>query len=370
MPLTFIHAADFHIGADLNRFGQAREKLRQAQFQALEKTLQYAADEKAAFVLICGDLFDSRRPSPGIVRRTEEIFSSFPDIPIYIIPGTHDFISENSIYAGPGNFGGNNVFIFRDPENSPQHLPEFDCCLYCKPNHSNRSTISPIAGLHRGGQGRFHIGMAHGSLCLGHPGLENDFPITPDEIEKSELDYLALGHWHSRRVEKFGKTTTAYPGIGQPLSWSDPSEGAILLVRLQDTGDVETSPRPVSTITFREIRATIYHPREISDLLEKVTDFNTVVKLALKYSDTLEETLETEKIIKEASSRYLLVQTEDKNSTKRPVSIHTPDKINEQFIEAFKAELTRMKDADSPERSELYRKAAELGITIITGEEK
>jgi len=370
MPLTFIHAADFHLGADLRRFGPARQRLEQAQFLALERTIQFAADEKAAFVLICGDLFDRRQPSPGVIQKAVEILSSRHAIPIYIIPGTHDFLGDNAIYTGQSNWAGENVVILNNPQLSPYPIPEADCGLYFRPNRSNRSTTSPINGLKRSGKAGFHIGLAHGSLCLGHPGLENDFPIDPREIEKSDFDYLALGHWHKSRVEKFGRTVAAYPGISQPLSWSDPPEGEILLVRLEDTGEATTSPRSVSTVAFREIKATIYHPRELVRLLEKVVNPDTVVKLSLDYSDKLKEAREIDKIVKEASSRYLLVQSESHNTDKLPVSFNTPDKINEQFTEAFKAELARMQEADSSERSELYRKAVELGIAIITGEER
>jgi predicted phosphodiesterase len=42
--------------------------------------------------------------------------------------------------------------------------------------------------------------------------------ITPNEIEESQLDYLALGHVHVFSIMKHGKTIAAYPGspnIGQ-----------------------------------------------------------------------------------------------------------------------------------------------------------
>jgi hypothetical protein len=51
------------------------------------------------------------------------------------------------------------------------------------------------------------------------------------------------------------------------------------------------------------------------------------------------------------------------------VAAETGD-CNEQLIEAFEAELTRLREADSLERSVLYEKAAELGGLIIKGQSR
>jgi exonuclease SbcD len=370
MSLVFIHAADFHLGADLRRFGDAREKLEQAQFAALEKTLNEAVANRAAFVIICGDLFDRRNPRPSVIRKTTDIFSANPRIPVYILPGTHDFLSDNSIYS-PGRPGwtGENITILNDSVSSPLQLPGTGCTLYFQPNRSNRSAQSPIAGMKRQSDDGFHIGLAHGSLKIMGLEADLDFPLDPKEIEKTQLDYLALGHWHKPRMEKYGRTMSVYPGIPQPISWSDPGSGSVSLVRLEDTGEVTIAARPINLISFHEIRSKIFHPMELNQLLEKAADPNTIVKLSLDYSDNLKEVLEIEKIIEEASSRFLAVHTNQKNDGNSSAPLNIPDKTHDQLIEAFKAELARMKDADSSERAELYNKAAELGVAIITGEE-
>jgi predicted phosphodiesterase len=36
--------------------------------------------------------------------------------------------------------------------------------------------------------------------------------ITPNEIEESQLDYLALGHVHVFSIMQHGKTVAVYPG--------------------------------------------------------------------------------------------------------------------------------------------------------------
>jgi DNA repair exonuclease SbcCD nuclease subunit len=220
----------------------------------------------------------------------------------------------------------------------------------------------------RSGQG-FDVGLAHGSLQVMGLKTVCDFPVNPTEIVESKLHYLALGHWHKIRIEQIGQTTIAYPGIPQPISWSDPGDGSVLVVRIEDTGKADVFPYPVSEITFSEIRATIYHPSEVEQLLKSISNPKTIVKMALKYSDNLKEIPEVEKLLKNLSKRFLSVQAEDKRANKEPVPLNNPDRINQQFIEAFRAELAHLKEADSPDRSKLYEKAAELGEAIITGDE-
>ncbi|MCP4569291.1 MAG: hypothetical protein GY841_17080, partial [FCB group bacterium] len=102
MPLKFIHAADFHLGADLRRLGSDEliEALREAQLGALEKTLAAAVEQQVSFVLICGDFFDNRFPIADIIEKIRKLFSRFSSVPVFILPGTHDFLSDDSVLAG------------------------------------------------------------------------------------------------------------------------------------------------------------------------------------------------------------------------------------------------------------------------------
>jgi DNA repair exonuclease SbcCD nuclease subunit len=370
MPLTFIHAADFHLGADLRRFGRVSRKLKAAQFQALENTIHLAAEEQAAFILICGDLFDQRNPSASVLGKAAEILSAGAPMPVYILPGTHDFLGEKSVFSPDRtDLVGDNLIILNNSEISPIQIPDYNCWLYFNPNRSNRSASSPIQGLKRRFEEGFHIGLAHGSLRVMGLDPAYDYPLDPDRIAKTGLDYLALGHWHKNRVEKYGQTTTAYSGTPQPISWSDPGKGAVLVVKLEDTGEAEVTLRAISEIDFLEIREKIYHPSQVKKLLQDLANPKTIVKMALKYSDNLKERHEVAGIIKRASARFLLVQSDYPKDDQLPVSLNHPDRVNKQFHEAFKAELAHLKEADNPERSELYEKAAKLGAAIIAGEE-
>ena len=369
MPLTFVHASDFHLGADLRRFGDAAGWLSSAQYAALDKTLCSARDRRADFVLICGDLFDSRRPSRSVLDRTRLIFAAYPSVSVYVIPGTHDFLSEKSVFAlSQPDWAPPNVTILTENSSSPFPLADKNAQLYFRANRSNKSHQSPIAQMQRIKEDGFHIGLAHGSLQTGSLAFEYESPIGIKTIEASGLDYLALGHWHRPRADKFGRTTLAYSGIPQPISYSDPEDGSIYVVTIEDTGQVEIDRIVTSTIALKRISATIYHPQEAANLLEELADPNSVVKLAFLFSDNWIEASEVEEVIEKAKARFLLVQSDMPNGLDRVRPPAPPNGPNEQLLRVFTAELDRLREADSPERAVIYEKAIEHGIKIITGE--
>jgi DNA repair exonuclease SbcCD nuclease subunit len=369
MTLSFVHAADFHLGADLRRMGAASMRLETAQFEALEKTLAAASDAEAAFVVICGDLFDSRNPRRSILTKTAEIISRHADLHVFVLPGTHDFLSESSVYSHENTgWASRNLTILNETKSSPYYIPGCNCYLYFRANRSNRSRISPIRDFSRKADDGFHVGLGHGSLLIPGLGMDNDYPISAPEIESSGLDYIALGHWHTPRVEVFEQTHLAYSGIPQPLSFSDPEQGSVFLVHVSEEKNVAIQPVATSTVSFRRISATIFHPIEVKRVIEKYADPDSIVKLVLSYSDNFTEAHEVEEIIKDSESRFLLLQSDNQNSPGFKPRNGNGSVMNEKLIEAYRAELNRLRDHDSAERTALYEKAYDLGVKIISGE--
>jgi DNA repair exonuclease SbcCD nuclease subunit len=327
-----------------------------------------AVDRRADFVLICGDLFDSRKPPPSVVSRAVLVFNEFKHVPIFILPGTHDFLSRDAILS-PERTGWApaHVQILNDPESSPFHIDDLNVYIYFRPNTTNRSGKSPIAGLKRSTESGMHIGLAHGSLKAGNM-FSDDYPIDTAEIGNTELDYMALGHWHSPRIQSYGKTVAAYSGIPQPLSYSDPEMGSILYITYISSLGCETEHVETSTIRLRKVTATIYHPQEVRKLIDYDPEINTILKLDLKYSDNCTERLEIDRIIENAKSRYILVQEENQRQSQPAGTPASAGDINQNLIDTFTSELERLREADSPERAAIYEKALELGTKIIKGD--
>ena len=100
MDFKFVHSADIHLDSPLrglDRYeGAPTDRLRGATRRALENLVQLCLDEKAAFLLIAGDLYDGEWPdyNTGLfflsqVKRLREA-----DIAVYMIRGNHDAKSK------------------------------------------------------------------------------------------------------------------------------------------------------------------------------------------------------------------------------------------------------------------------------------
>lgn len=370
MPLTFIHAADFHLGAPLKRFGPAAARLQAAQGNALEKTLAEAERRGAACVLICGDLFDTRFPRPAIRQQVHDIFRRHPACRIVILPGTHDFLSAGCIYDDDDYWAPlSHITVLNDSTISPWSLPGTDIWLYFRPNRSNKSAFSPIEGIARKCRDGVHIGLAHGSLKIAGWDVDYDFPLDPRQVAESGLDYLALGHWHRHRHDQFGSTLSVYSGTPQPLGFSDPPVGMALAVTLGDSGHAEIEPFGTGDILVEQISEKIYHPQQLRSILEKASDKNKVLKLVLTYSDNFNETEEVAEIIAHFTPGFLQMLLPERIEPKVSfrLAANSPEE-DATLSSGFLAELERLKAADSAERAELYDKAAELGLRLIRGD--
>ncbi len=85
--MRFAHMADCHIG------GWREPKLKELSINAFSKAVNTCIDRKVDFVLISGDMFDTSLPGidtlKEVVTRLKQLKDS--SIPVYIIPGSHDF---------------------------------------------------------------------------------------------------------------------------------------------------------------------------------------------------------------------------------------------------------------------------------------
>ena len=230
MSVSFIHAADLHLGLRVARFSQdAREKILEARFQALEKIREAVKETQADFLLIAGDLFDDAAVDGLTARRAHQLLESMT-APVFVLPGNHDPIQAGSVWDrvpwSDSTSGHVTVLRSREPIEISPAVTLFPCPVFGRTSLEDPTLWIADAPADQGSAIR--IGVAHGSVLL-HPSIpEDDHPISLDSAERLDLDYLALGHWHKphRFKDSRGGERMAYPGVHEPLGFP---EGADLL---------------------------------------------------------------------------------------------------------------------------------------------
>ena len=85
--MKFAHIADCHIG------GWRDPKLRELSIEAFRTAVNTCIEKNIDFLLIAGDLFNNSLPALDMLKSTVTILQKLKqnNIPVYIIPGSHDF---------------------------------------------------------------------------------------------------------------------------------------------------------------------------------------------------------------------------------------------------------------------------------------
>ena len=222
--IRLLHGADFHLDSAFSALqpDQAAQR-RQEQRLALEQLGQAAKDRD--ILLLSGDLFDSARVYRDSLEALQRLFASL-EAEVFIAPGNHDYIAPGSPYLKEN--WGENVHIFTSPEIRRVHLPRLNCDVY-----GAAFTGPEMPGLLEGfcvtDPEICNIMVLHGDLKADSPYN----PLSPQAIAASGLDYLALGHIHSRSEQVFGKTLCVYPGCLMGRGFDECGEKGVYLAALE-----------------------------------------------------------------------------------------------------------------------------------------
>src|SRR5437867_1279806 len=99
--VSFMHAADLHLGLRLTRFEPAiANRVREARLVALDNVLKAAVQRRAGFLVIAGELFDDHAVAGVTTRRAFEMLEAVP-MPVVVLPGNHDPFLPGGIWDRP-----------------------------------------------------------------------------------------------------------------------------------------------------------------------------------------------------------------------------------------------------------------------------
>lgn len=237
--VKFIHTSDWQIGMKGGGLGEAGPIVRETRIKSIHNVLKAAQENNVDFVLLCGDIFEHNMISQDEVKKVVAIFNKYPKIPLYLLPGNHDILGPDCIYERPIFKGVEHLTILRT--NEPLEINGailHPCPIFSKYITQDITGIIPdvheIDGI--------HIGVAHGTLKGKSPvpiWEEVDLPISPACVDRTGIDYLALGHWHSYRTyeDSTGVIRIVYSGTHEQTKYSEDDAGHCLLVQIEGKGD-------------------------------------------------------------------------------------------------------------------------------------
>jgi len=368
--VKILHTADIHLGAKFsglgNKGGSQREQLRTT-FKSITAT---AIDERVNIILIAGDLFNANQQPQKNIDLVIEQFNLLGsnNIPVCLIPGTHDSLDSSSIYRKV-DFEGkcSNLKIFADENISFKEYPGLDLTVYGKPNLSNRSYISPLKGLKRSTSSKFHIAMAHGSFYIPEKIAEDDHVFRLEEVKASGMDYLALGHWH--RVYSCSEKPPAW--YSGPPEWipDQRERGAVLLVSLLDSGEVKVEPEKLGLRDYDEVEIDMSEIQELATLKARISDGanqNLIRRITLKGLRDAELIANPEELETELGEKFFHLSVMDKSHPKSGEVTENEERlIRNRFIKLMKGQI----ESSEGEDKDIAENALQYGIALLDGKE-
>jgi exonuclease SbcD len=221
-PLRLAHASDIHL-VDGEPGARA--------MAAFGRVVDSVGECGAQLFLIAGDLFDHNRVEGDAI---EFVYAQLRRLscPVVLIPGNHDCFDDGSVLRRVDfSRAGSHVHLLSAEHGDYRVFPELHATVWGQGIVDHAPEHKPLA-THPGRSGDlWNIGMVHG-LYVEDRDEYRSSRITPDEIEASGFDYLALGHVHAYAEYRHGATLACYPGA--PLPYAGTRQvGSFALVDLE-----------------------------------------------------------------------------------------------------------------------------------------
>ena len=385
--LRIVHTADVHLGARHDDLGEQAAAQRERQFAAFKATIELALTEKVDLVLIAGDLFDSNvQPRRSVERVAAELGRLVgARIRTVIIPGTHDVYDRASIYraydlkAMADSTPADDLVTVLTPDTPQVHLAAIKTVVHGRVFATKRAPESPLIGLDVANdppEATWHVGLIHGSIAIPGKTDRDDVVVTGQEIARSALDYLAMGHWHSFQEGRAGPVTYAYPGAPEAVAVDQDRAGKALLVTLDETPDGRTvtiDPRQVGRTRFERVQvdaATIVSQPVLVASLAKRGDPDLVLHARIVGVRPDELDLDTDEIESTLAAAFLKVRVRDASTP--PLTdgvLPSPDTVAGSFIRTLEAEIADLEAAGKADEAADCRDALRLGRLLLAGHE-
>lgn len=290
--MKFAHLADCHIG------GWREPKLKELSIKAFAKAVDTCVNKKLDFVLVSGDIFDTALPGVETLKEVVIKLKQLKDnnIPVYIIPGSHDFSPSGKTILDVLEKAGLFVNVAKAELLGEKIRLNFTI---------DKNTKTKITGLlgRRGGLDKmdyqilikeeleaepgFKIFMFHNMLEEFKPEELREASAIPLAYLPKNFNYYAGGHPHFVAKKEHGKGFLAYPGPLFPNNFREMESlenGGFYIIE-ERHGELKLDWEPITVANVFQIRidaenkTTEKVEEEIMESISNREFINTIVTL-------------------------------------------------------------------------------------------
>jgi len=265
----FIHAADVHLDSPLrglSRYESApAESIRNACRRALENLVDRAIEEKVAFVLLAGDLYDGdwKDYNTGIFLSQQMGRLSQQNISVFTVAGNHDAANRmTKALDSPTN-----MTILSSRKVETIKLDDLAIAIHGRSFGTQHVDENLAAGFVAAEKGKLNIGLLHTSLD-GREGHEVYAPCSMDDLRSKGYQYWAL--WHIHKQEFVSKDPwIVFPGCVQGRYIRETGPKGCVLVTVEDGTIIEVKKIPLDVLRWVQCNVDLTDVAEMRGILER-----------------------------------------------------------------------------------------------------
>ncbi len=361
-----LHTADLHIGAQCSYLGPDASVRRREVLKTFESIVALAEKEKVDLLLIAGDLFDSNKIEASLINGVFDALDTLHNTRVVIALGNHDPYTADSPFINRKI--SDNIFVL-DSKDSVLTFDELSCRVYG----------ASFDGVYCEGTSRFSLSVPdddYVNLMVIHGEAHSDLnsnyrPITPEFVRHSGMDYIALGHVHTRsEVQYMGTTAIAYCGCPEGQGFDESGEKGVYLGNISK-GKADLSFVPTAKRTHYCLDVDITNSEnilnKIKEEIEKADNNfkDQYFRVTLTGKRSSEKKTDIPYLLAELSGEVSFIKIKDKTVP----DINFEELAKENNLKGYFAMLMLEKiRTSSEEEREKYIKALELGIESFSGE--
>ena len=258
--LRFVHAADLHLDSPFTGIRSAApenvaEALYKATFETYENIIDLCIEEQVDALLVAGDVYDgadrSLRAQQAFIRGLRRLDEA--GIRSFVCHGNHDPLDgwearlayPDSCHRFLADWEAVPV-IEDDPGRAVVHGISYPQQVVDRNLVSDLGTVEP---------GLFSIGLLHANVG-DKPGHAPYAPCSLDDLERTGIDYWALGHVHTREEMRKQSPAVVYPGNPQGRHVNETGARGVYLVEV-DGDDVRLDFRQMDTVRWDRIEVDV-----------------------------------------------------------------------------------------------------------------
>jgi DNA repair exonuclease SbcCD nuclease subunit len=368
--IRILHTADIHFdtpfsGMTPKQALKSKEELK----QVFEKIIKITLEKEIDILLIAGDIFDNLSVNKTTLYFIKNCFESISKVHVFISPGNHDPFNEKSFYSiveWPDN-----VHIFKGSMEMVI-LEDLDTVVWGAGFNVPYVKKSLLKDVKRA-EGYNNILVLHGEIANTQEGNEYN-PIIEEEIGKTNVDYVALGHRHKfSEIKKIENTYYCYSGCPQGRGFDELEDKGVVFIELQNKF-LETSFIRTSIRNYYEKEVNIQGCFGYNEVKNKIISSissedrkNNFYKIILIGEISEEFTINEEFLEELLVSEFYYVKVIDKSELKLDIN-----KLLEGYsLKSIYAKkiYERLEEAQTEEEREIITLALKIGLQSISGEE-